>query len=237
MRWPAAIAIVASTGAAAFGLSGCHELLRVTLGGDDPPVHNPPPPGKRSVPAATAAAASGRAFSGRANGKLASRVVLRHGFVKSTMKKVRFIGTFTGKLGGAAVAGDELLGPFTSAGWHGQFSVVRDRRNGKISLSGLVLATATDPAGGRACVRVSYKNARKGKRATSRRKGTSLLTVVGGEGAARTLRGSATVRLTVGRGDNMSLRGRVKARQGPARGFPKACTTLEKKFGLAPLAR
>jgi hypothetical protein len=234
------IAIVVLASAGAVGLSGCHEILRVTLGEPDPPVHNPPPAGRRSVPPApstAAAAAAGRAFVGKADGQLASRVKLRHGFVKSMIGPARFIGQYTSRLTGPPVAGDDALGPFESAQWHGQFSATRNRANGKITAKGLVLATFTDPSAGRACLRLGYRNARKGKKGRNRKKGTSTLKVLGGEGGAQTLAGTATVRVTIAASGKLTVRGRVKARRGPARGFTPACTKLEKKFGLTPLSR
>lgn len=225
---------VASAGAVA--LSGCHQVLSVSLGGDDPPVHLPPPPA-RAVPAASAAGAPpGRAFRGSAEGRLASRITIRHGFVKSTIKNARFIGQFSGRLRGAAQPGDETLGLLKSAQWHAQFNTVRDRRNGKVRMSGLVLATFTDPAGGRACLKLAYRTPRKGKKGRAPKKGRSTLTVLGGEGGARTLRGSAAVNVTILGGDKLRVTGRIKPGNGPERGFNRACTRLEKKFKLTPLA-
>jgi hypothetical protein len=221
--------------AAAIALSGCHEILRVTLGRPDPPVHNPTSAGRRAAPAAGIAASAGRPFTGKAKGKLAGRIVLRHGFVKSTMKNALFAGTLTGTLPGPARAGDELLGPFVSSRWNGRFTVVRDRRNGKIDLTGLVLATSGDQAG-RSCLKLSYRNLRKGKRAKSRNRGTGTLRIVGGEGTAKTLTGTArvNVRLLV-RSETLRLSGRVKAAQGAPRRLPPACAKLERQVGLAPI--
>jgi hypothetical protein len=213
------LALLAAALAGAFVLSGCHELLRVSLGGADPPVHNPPPAGR---PAADASA--GRAFTGRADGNLASRVRLSHGFVKSKTSWARFIGSYTSSLTGS---------PLASAQWHGRFKGVRNRATGKITVKGLVLATFTDTTAGRACLRLSHG----GKRKQNRRQapGRSKLTVLGGEGGARTLRGVANVRVRLKRNNSLRLRGRVKSRQGAARGFTPACRKLEKKFGLQPL--
>lgn len=216
--------------------SGCHEILRVTLGEPDPPVHNPPPAGRAVAPTASAAAA-GRAFTGKANGRLSSRVKLRHGFVKSRIGPARFIGTFTGKLPGTAQPGDELLTAFTRSQWHGRFSAVLDRRNKKITMSGLILATYGDPntAQGRVCLRMGYKNTRKGRR-FARNRGTSTIKVLGGEGDGATLVGSAVVKVRQTTGDNFRMSGRVKARRGPARRLNAACSKLERQFKLTPLA-
>jgi hypothetical protein len=184
---------------------------------------------------AAAATPTGRAFTGRADGRLAARATIRHGFVKSTMRNVRFIGDFTSKLSGPPMPGDESLGVLESSTWHGRFSATRNRANGKITMKGLILATFDDPSAGRACLRLSYRNARKGKRKFNRRRGASRIAILGGEGGARTLAGSATVRVTALAGGAMRLSGRVKARRGPERGFPAACAKLEKTFGLQPL--
>jgi hypothetical protein len=229
VRRLAAFAIV---GVGSLALTGCHEILRVTLGGDDPPVH--PPPAGRATDLGTAAA--GRAFSGRADGQLASRIVLRHGFVKSTIRNARFIGEFSGRLLGAQTPGDAALGLLGKAQWHGNFSSTRNRATRKITTRGLILATFEDATAGRACMRVGYRNAGRTKRTRSRNKGSSSLAVLGGEGGARTLRGTATVRITIARSGAMRLRGRVKTSRGAERGLPRACRKLEKKFGLQPLA-
>jgi hypothetical protein len=233
------MAAVAVVGGCAVALSGCHEVLRATFGRPDPPVHNPPPAG-RAAPVAHAAASAGRAFNGKASGKLASRIQLKHGFVKSTMGPGRFIGTFTGTLPGAAQPGDELLAPFTRSDWHAVFKAVLDRRNKKITMSGLILAdyvnsTSGTAVAGRACLRMGYKNARKGKRFV-RNRGRSTVTVLGGEGDAATLVGSAVVKVRQTTGDNFRMSGRAKVRRGASRGLNAACTKLERKFKLAPLS-
>jgi hypothetical protein len=218
--------------AAVLGLTSCHEILRVTLGGDDPPVHQPPPAGRR---AEAGPAATGRAFTGRADGELASRIVLKHGFVKSRIRNARFIGEFRGKLREGSAEGNPLLGPLARARWHGRFSSTRNRATRKITSSGLILATFNDEAGGRACIKLGYGNAGTSKRTRQRNRGTGNLAILGGEGGARTLRGTATVRLTIRRSGALRLKGRVRARRGAARGFTPACTKLERKFGLEPL--
>jgi hypothetical protein len=224
------LAVIVVAGACAIALSGCHEVLRLAFGGDrDPPVHAPP------AGPARAAATKGRAFTGQAEGRLAARATIKHGFVKSTMRNARFIGTFSAKLSGAPVAGDDALGPLASAGWHGQLTATRNRATGKIVLTGMVLATFTEPAAGRACLRLSYKN-KRAQNKPLRKPGSSTLKVLGGEGGARTLAGSATVRVKGGTTDKLKLSGRVKASRGKPRGFTSACTKLERKFGLQPLA-
>jgi hypothetical protein len=246
MRLARRIAVCLAAVACGVALGGCHEVLKVFLGTDEdgPAPHRPhlPPSPGRAVPAASAAGRSaGRAFSGTADGQLAARMVLRDGLVKSTIKNARFTGQFTGRLRGAAQPGDDRLGLLESARWHGKFSAVRDRRNGKVRMTGLVLSTFTDPSAGRACLRVSYKARRNGKRnATTkgrraRNTGRSVLTVVGGEGGSRTLAGSATARVKISASGALRMSGRVTSAQGRERGFPAACTRLEKQFGLTPL--
>jgi hypothetical protein len=247
MRLARRIAVCLAVVAGAVALSGCHEVLKVFLGDDEdgPAPHRPhqlPPPPGRAVPAASAAGRSpGRAFSGTADGQLAARMVLRDGLVKSTIKNARFTGQFTGRLRGAAQPGDDSLGLLESAQWHGKFSAVRDRRNGKVRMTGLVLSTFTDPSAGRACLRVTYKTRRNGRRnATTkgrraRNTGRSILTVLGGEGGSRTLAGSATARVKISATGALRMSGRLQSAQGRERGFPAACTRLEKQFGLTPL--
>ena len=221
-------------------LSGCHEVLKVFVGNEnnDPPVHNPGAPGPASVDAIPAAA--GRAFSGRADGDLASRIVIKHGFVLSTIKKARFIGEFKGQLTGPAAPGDDSLGPLENSTWHGEFSSVRNRATGKITMSGLILATYADPSAGRSCLRLAYTNAktkRKDKRGRrrDRNRGTSTIKILGGEGGAATLAGTATVKVRLASDKAMIVTGRVKAARGSARAFPATCTRLEQKFGLQPV--
>jgi hypothetical protein len=235
------VAMAAAAVGLVLALSGCHEVLEVFVGNenDDPPVHNVgPPAGPAGVDAIPAAA--GRAFSGRADGELASRIVLKHGFVVSTIKKVRFIGEFKGKLTGPPAPGDDSLGPLANSTWHGEFSSARNRATGKIKMSGLILATYPDPSAGRSCLRLKYNNAKtkrkdkRGRRA-DRNRGTSTIKILGGEGGAATLAGSATVKVRLASDKTMIVTGRVKATRGRARAFPLACTRLEKKFRLQPV--
>jgi hypothetical protein len=218
------IALFALAAGCSGGLSGCHEVIDILLSASgDPPVH------------VSSIAGQGRAFRGTAEGSLIGKITLRHGFVKSRIRNARFIGTFSSKLTGDAVAGDDALGPLTSARWHGRFDGIRNRRTGRIKMNGLVLATFTDETAGRACLRLGYG----GKRAQNHRRGkpgTSNIVILGGEGGARTLRGTATARIRVVRGHKLSIRGSVKQRRGSPRGFPPVCRKLEKKFGLQPLA-
>jgi hypothetical protein len=216
---------------AAPALTGCHEILRVSLGEPDPPVHNPPPAGRT----ASASAAAGRAFTGRAEGSLTGRMVLKHDSVKSRIGNARFFGPFSAKLRGAPVAGDGQLGPLADAEWHGQFTVVRNRATGKVKMRGLLLATFTDATAGRACLRISSRGKRRQNTRPSKA-GRARISVLGGEGDARTLAGTATARLKVAPDTGIRLRGTVKARRGAPRGFPPACAKLERKFGLAPLS-
>lgn len=215
MRLALPVLLVAS----ALALSGCHEILRVTLGSNDPPTHNPPPAGRT---------AAGTAFTGTATGQLTGRIKLVHGFVKSTMKNGRFFGDFK------AQSSNPRLGPLSDAQWHGRFNATRNRATGRVKLSGLILATFTDESAGRACLRLRHRGRRKQNRYPAKA-GSSKLTVVGGEGGARTLAGTATARVRL-KGHRLRLKGRVSQRQRAATGFTPACTKLEKKFGLTPLA-
>ena len=218
--------------ASVLALSGCHEVLRASLGNPDPPVHNPNSAG-RSAPLA-GAAASGRAFVGRADGQLSGRIKIRHGFVKSKIGPARFVGTFSAQPTGPAQPGDESLGPFESAQWHARLRAVRNRRTGKIKGKGLVLATFDDPSAGRACLRLGHKARRKQNR-YPRKGGRGRVTVLGGEGGARTLAGTATARVKINSDGSLVLSGHVSPSQGPERGFTAACTKLEQRFGLQPL--
>jgi hypothetical protein len=217
------------TVSASLGLTGCHELFEITFG-FDPDILE----GHGSDRPADAAAA-GRAFKGRADGDLAGKMKIRHGPVKSKTNKVRFVGSYKSTFTGAAQPGDEALGPLASAQWHGRFRGIRNRKTGKISIKGLVLATFDDPAAGRACLSLRNKGTRKQNR-RSKKPSRSKLTVLGGEGGARTLRGIATARVRLARDNTLRLRGRVKAGRGAARGLTPACAKLARKFGLQPLA-
>jgi hypothetical protein len=213
------LAILAAAGAATLAFSGCHEILRVTLGGDDPPVHNPPPAGRT----ASADAAAGRPFEGRADGELFG-YKLRHGFVKTTLK-AGYIGNYKSDLTGS---------PLASGKWHARFKAVRNRATGKIVITGLVLSTFTDTTAGRACLKLTSAANRKQNRRRVRR-GRGKVSVVGGEGAARTLYGTARARVRLKRNGSARLRGRMRSHQGEERGFTRACKRLERKFGLDPL--
>lgn len=205
------------------GLSGCHEVIGLLLAASgDPPVHG------------GVGANKGRAFKGTAKGDLASRLVIKHGFVKSKIRNVRYIGTFKSALTGAPGANDDALGPLQSAQWHGKFDGTRNRRTGKIKMNGLVLATFTDETQGRACLRLTFRGKRK-QNAPRGKPGRSTITILGGQRAVQTLRGKATVRVKIKSGDRIRVLGRVKTHQGSPRGFPPKCTKLEKKFGLQPL--
>jgi hypothetical protein len=161
--------------------------------------------------------------------------------VISTIKNARFIGDFRSKLTGPPAPGDDRLGPLASSQWHGEFAAVRNRANGKIKFTGLILATFEDQSAGRTCLKLKYRNAKgKGKgrkrRKADRNRGASTIVVLGGEGGAVTLTGSATVKVALaGDGKSMLVGGRVKTARGPARRFTPACTKLEQKFGLQPV--
>jgi hypothetical protein len=111
---------------------------------------------------------------------------------------------------------------------------VRNRKTGKVKLNGLVLATFDDAAGGRACLKLKHRGHRKQNRRATKA-GRETLTMIGGEGGARSLRGTATVRATFKKSGVVRLRGKVKASRGAERGLPKQCRKLRRKFGLQPL--
>jgi hypothetical protein len=207
---------------AALALSGCHEYWYYGPEPDDPPVHQ----GGQDIGASPGSvAATGQAFRGRADGQLASRIVYRHGFVKSMTSWARFIGEFKSDLSDS---------PLASGQWHGRFKSVRNRATGRYAMKGLVLVTFDDAPEGRACLKLTNR----GKRAQNRRPkkpGLGNVTVVGGEGGAQTLYGTASARVRLARDNSLRLRGRVKQHRGAARGLTPACAKLERKFGLAPL--
>jgi hypothetical protein len=224
------LALLAAAGLSALALSGCHDLFEITFG-IDPEVFE----GHGSADDRSAGtAATGRAFRGRADGDLAGRMKITHGPVKSRTNRVRFVGRYRSTLTGPPQPGDEALAPFASAQWHGRFRGVRNRRTGRIALTGLVLATFDDPTAGRACLSLRNTGTRKQNRRPTKAS-RSNLTVLGGEGGARTLRGTAAVRVRLARDDTLRLRGRVKQRRGAARGLTPACAKLERRFGLTPL--
>jgi hypothetical protein len=212
------LAILTAAAAAMLGFSGCHNVLRVAFG-NDTPVHEPPPAGRT----ATADAAAGRPFKGRADGELFS-YKLRHGFVKSKMR-ARFIGNYKSDLTGSALA---------SGDWHARFKAVRNRATGKTVITGLVLSTFDDATAGRACLKLSFNAVRK-QNSRRLRRSRGKVTALGGEGGARTLYGTARARVRLKRNGSVRLRGRMRSHQGEERGFTPACTRLERKFGLTPL--
>jgi hypothetical protein len=211
-------------------LSGCHEVLRATFGGDRP-VHRVD--GGASPSGPVAGAAAGRAFRGRADGELASRIKQKDGFVKTKLGPGRFIGDFKARLTGSPSAGDDALGPLAAARWYGRFTARRNRATGRIKIAGLVLADFDDATAGRACLRLKHRGKRKQHRRNA--PGRSVLTVQGGEGAAETLYGTATVRVGLTSANKLRLRGRVKQRRGAARALTPACAKLKRKFKLPPV--
>jgi hypothetical protein len=204
------LALLAAAGAATLGFSGCHEMFHLGFGADpdDPPPH-----------------IAGAQFTGRADGDLASRMKVRHGDVKSRTSNARFIGNYTSSLTDS---------PLQSAQWHGRFRAVRNRVTGRFRIRGLVLATFDDETAGRACLRLGYRG-RRAQNRRPRKRGRGVFTMLGGEGGARTLRGTAIVRVKLTRANKMRFRGTVDSRRGEERGFTPACTKLERKFGLTPL--
>lgn len=222
-------AALAATGAA-FAFSGCHQILQVTFGDPDPPVHQPPPPAKKR--AVAAGGSGGTTFTGVADGELAARATIRHGFVKTTIRNARFAGTFRA----TPATSDAELGALSDASWAGRLTAVRDRRNQKVRMKGLILATFADPSAGRACLRLTYRNVRKkGRRTANRKRGTGVVKVLGGEGGAQTLGGSARVKVRLTAAGGLRLSGVAMPRDVPARGLNAACTKLRAQVGLAPL--
>ena len=209
------LVLLAALAAATVILSGCHEVLRATFGSDRP-VHASP---------GTATTAAGRAFKGRADGELFG-YRLQHKFVKSILT-AGYIGDYRSNLTGS---------PLARGKWHARFKTVRDRGTGKTVITGLVLSTFTDETAGRACLTVSFRAVRKNNTRRFRR-ARGKVTVVGGEGAARTLYGTATLgRLRLGADGSARLTGRMKTHQGAERGLTRACRKLRTRFGLTPLA-
>ena len=220
------LALLAAAGASTLGLSGCFQQFvhDVQMMPDDPPVHRGGGHDVGGSPG-TAGASAGTPFTGRADGQLASRITITDGGVMTKTSWARFIGSYTSSL-------EES--PLASAQWYGRSKSVRNRETGRFRIKGLVLATFDDTTAGRACLRMGYR----GKRAQNRRprkRGRGVLTMLGGEGAARTLYGQAIVRVKLTRTGKMRFRGRARQHQGAERGFTPACTKLEKKFGLQPL--
>ena len=223
------LALLAATGLSAFALSGCHELFEITFG-FDPDILE----GHGASDRSAGAAATGRAFRGRADGEFRGKMKIRHGPVRSKTNRVRWVGRYRTTLTGPAQPGDEALAPLLRAQWHGRFRGVRNRRTGRIVITGMVLATFDDPTAGRACLSLRNTGTRKQNR-HAKRASRATLTVLGGEGGARTLRGTSAVRARLGRGDTLRLRGHMKARRGAERGFTTACTRLKRRFPASEL--
>src|SRR5688500_12598862 len=183
------LALLAAVGLSALALSGCHEIFEITFGFDPDILEGHGSADERSA----GTAATGRAFRGRADGDLTSRMKITHFPVKSKTNRVRFVGRYRSTLTGPPQPGDEALAPLANAQWHGRFRGVRNRRTGKIAMTGLVLATFDDPTAGRACLSLRNSGTRKQNRRSTKASRANL-TVLGGEGGARTLRGTAAVR-------------------------------------------
>ncbi|MGH2837637.1 MAG: hypothetical protein ACRDJY_04715 [Thermoleophilaceae bacterium] len=218
------LASLAAIAAAAFALSGCHEMFH--FGFDVDPTD--PPLGGHDIGGSpgSAGTSAGQRFTGRADGQLASRMRIRHGNVKTRTSNARFIGDYTSSLEDS---------PLASAQWHGRFKGVRNRATGRFRTGGLVLATFDDATAGRACLRLRYRG-RRAQNQRPRKRGRGVFTMLGGEGGARTLYGKAIVRVKLTRANKLRFRGGVTQSQGAERGFTPACTRLERKFGLTPLA-
>ena len=214
MATRARLALLTALGAATLLLSGCFGIGYVGFGRDRP-VHSNP---------ATATPAAGRDFKGRADGELFG-YSLRHGLVKSKMT-AGYIGDYRSNLTGS---------PFGRGEWHANFKAVRNRATGKTVITGLVLSTYTDETLGRACLTLSFQAVRKNNTRRFRRP-RGKVTVVGGEGAARTLYGTATLRrLRIGADGVARLTGRMKSSQGAERRLTRPCRKLRTEFGLTPL--
>jgi hypothetical protein len=215
-----------------FAMSGCEFTILFCAFGPEvcpnDPKYDQHPHERQSTGRASAA---GTPFTGTIRGQLTGKLTIKHFAVKSKIKSARFFGSFkaTPKRNAAA------LGPLSNAQWHARLGGVRNRRTGRIRVKGLALATFDDAAAGRACLRLTYGAVRKQNRDRLKRRGKSTIEVVGGEGGARTLRGTATVRVKL-KGHAVRLTGTVKQHRSTARGFTPACTKLEKKFGLAPVS-
>ena len=229
------IASLAFAGLFAVGLTGCPaQFATGTLGLPDPAVDcshadcdpggTGPGGGGGDPQRAVAAGSSGTRFAGQATGRLATTTKIVYGPRLSKIRNALIDGSFK------ATSADPDLGLLAEAEWHARITMVRDRLTKKNRARGLVIATFTDPAAGRACLRLGYRN--KGK---SKRRGRGTVTVLGGEGGARTLAGSATTSVRLRAGDTIVLRGTVRPAQGPERGMTPACLRLERQFGLTPL--
>ena len=203
---------------AIFAFSGCHEVLRATFG-PDKPVHRV----DGGASPSTATTAAGRPFTGRADGELFG-YKLRHRNVMTRMR-AGYVGNYKSDLTGS---------PLASGKWHARFRVVRNRATGETVITGLVLSTFTDTTAGRACLKLSQEHVRKNNRRRLKRS-RGKVTVVGGEGDAKTLYGTANVRVRLARNGSARLSGRMRSHRGPERPFTRACTRLEQKHGLTPV--
>lgn len=212
----AVLAPLAGTG------GGCEEIVLVAISGEyGPPWYEP----HKVEPAA-----AGRAFTGTIDGSLASTLRIKHGPLVSKFSNTRLIGNFSSRLRGTPTPDEAAaLGPLASGQWHGQFSGTRNRKNGKIAVKGLVIATFTDATAGRACLRFKFRDR------WAKKKGVGTITVVGGQGGAATLRGTTTARVKLGSTGTITVSGRISPQRGAPRGFSSSCSKLEAKFGLTPV--
>lgn len=227
------LALLAILGSCPFALSGCDFIyvfcLKPLLGEDFCKDTPPYDEHRRSVDARGSAA--GTRFTGTAKGQLTGKLTIKHLPVKSKIRNARFFGTFSATPKRNAAA----LGPLSSAQWHARLGGTRSRRSGKINVKGLVLATFDDPSAGRACLKVTHRGVRKQNRARLRKRSKSTVKVLGGEGGARTLYGTARVRVKLKKSGVLRMTGTVTQRRGSERGFTPACTKVEQKFGLQPV--
>lgn len=224
MRLPLAciLGVIAAGSLSGCGITQLHNFL--TEPRDYPARHD------GAASPGTATTSAGTKFTGRASGAIAARVVIKNGYPKTTIKNARLAGDYRA----TPAAAQQDLGPLASGTWHANFNIVRNRATGRYTIKGLILATFDDTSAGRSCLRLKAA----GKRAQNRwpkKPPRAKLTVLGGQGGARTLAGTARARVRLKRDLSVGLRGTVDAKRGAERGFPRPCRKLAKKFGLAPL--
>ena len=146
--------------------------------------------------------------------------------MKSRTSSARFIGDYTSSLTDS---------PLASAQWHGRFKGVRNRKTGKFKLQGAGARDLRRRDRRQGVPSPGLQGQAQRRTAARKKRGRGVFTMLGGEGGARTLRGTATVRVKLTRANKMRFRGTVTDRQGAERGFTPACSKLERKFGLTPL--
>ncbi len=174
------LALFAAVGAGALALSGCHEVLRAASA-----------PTSRSTSSRTDGASPSiaddrcRAPLYRPRRRRAVQLQAAAREHQDKDERPSFIGDYKSDLAGS---------PLASGKWHARFKVLRNRATGKTVITGLVLATFDDTTAGRACLNLSQEHVRKNNRRRLKRS-RGKVTVVGGEGGARTLYGTARARV------------------------------------------